>query len=357
MTSPSTNCGRFRKDGHSFAAVASTEAIGLSTARKRGSALRRAAVVEVEHAAEAFAALEAADRRADIVDGRDQVVAEGLMVPFGVVVDAVLGEGASKRVRSEEDHSIRDFAAHRQYEPLGRGVAVRSRRRRSDGAHAVPSKLFAEVLGEDRVLIHDQELLRSKESVDGVREHSGGVDHERAAGVRRRSDDLDRSSRDVDDEERVMRDEAAHRQDLRREEVRRGDGRSVRLEERLPLRLLTALGSRIDARRLERLLDRVGADDVADILERALDAVVAPQRVLLREANGESRDPFHQSDLRGRLRGEGPLCGHESAMPAQNRVWGHDRRDLGKQRSAELDAGARSSSQLVASDCRQSVVR
>jgi hypothetical protein len=147
MTTYSTNCGRFRKSRQSSAAVAKASVRGLSTARVRGSASRRAAAVEVEHAAEALAALEAADRRADVVDGRDQVVADGLMVPFGVVVDAVFGESASKRVRAEEDHSVGDLAAHRENEPLGRGVTVRSRRRRSDGAHAVPSKLFAEVLG------------------------------------------------------------------------------------------------------------------------------------------------------------------------------------------------------------------
>jgi hypothetical protein len=72
----------------------------------------------------------------------------------------------------------------------------------------------------------------------------------------------------MNQEERVVRDEASHGPDLGREEVCREDQFRVGPEEGLPRRAAAAVRGRLDPVPPQDGLDRVWADDVTQVLER-----------------------------------------------------------------------------------------
>ncbi len=92
--------------------------------------------------------------------------------------------------------------------------------------------------------------------------------------VGRGPEHVDAPGGEVDDEDRVIRDEAPPRPDLRRKEIRPGDGAPMRSEKRLPRG--GPLRDRGQARRLQDPPNRRAAHAVADVLQRALDPRVNP---------------------------------------------------------------------------------
>ncbi len=118
---------------------------------------------------------------------------------------------------------------------------------------------------------------------------------------------------------------------LGREEVTGGDRSGVRAQKLPPRRPLRALGCRIDRVPLEKFLDRVRRNDMAEVLERALDSVVAPGQVLARHPDDELCDALHD----------------ELPVPAQDRLWRDDRRELVEAPPAESGTAHRKSRSLV----------
>ncbi len=84
------------------------------------------------------------------------------------------------------------------------------------------------------VAVEDQEPLLPQESIDAVGQIARDLLHEVFVGVRSAADDLDGSSGEVDDEERVVGDEPASGPDLGREEVTGCYRRGVRAQELSP---------------------------------------------------------------------------------------------------------------------------
>ncbi|MSR47715.1 MAG: hypothetical protein EXS13_11735 [Planctomycetes bacterium] len=89
---------------------------------------------------------------------------------------------------------------------------------------------------------------------------------------------------------------------------------------------------------LQDLLDGVRGDDVPEALERALDAVIAPGQVLAGHSDHEFSDPLHHElSIRLPVR-ESPLLRDELLVPALERLWRDDRRELVEELAAEGDA-------------------
>src|SRR6266480_1559246 len=88
--------------------------------------------------------------------------------------------------------------------------------------------------------------------------------------------DLNPARLDVDDEQDVVANETNDRQDLDVEEVHRGDGAQMGVDERLPGQALAALGCGRKAVVLENAFDGVSTNDVAEITECVAQSRVAP---------------------------------------------------------------------------------
>ena len=71
-------------------------------------------------------------------------------------------------------------------------------------------------------------------TVVGHRQRPHDLLHEQRLGVRRGSEDLHAAGGQVDDEHRVVRDQASPRPDFRREKIGASDRAPVRVQERLP---------------------------------------------------------------------------------------------------------------------------
>lgn len=68
--------------------------------------------------------------------------------------------------------------------------------------------LLPKCLAEDRVSIHDQELPVAQESINRIGGHLRDLLHEQLVRVRRNPDELNGTRRKIDDDERVVSDEA-----------------------------------------------------------------------------------------------------------------------------------------------------
>jgi hypothetical protein len=123
-------------------------------------------------------------------------------------------------------------------------------------------------------------------------------------------------------------DQAAQREDLDGERVRRCKAVPMRGEERLPGGLRAALRCGLDAVVLEDSLDRIAGDVVTETLEPTADARVAPGRVLRRHADHQ------RGEIRLGARATTVSClravvflGYQRPIPAQDGVRCDDTRD------------------------------
>ncbi len=93
-----------------------------------------------------------------------------------------------------------------------------------------------------------------------------------------------------------------------------------------------------------------------DVAERALDAAVAPAAVLSREVDDELPDLLQQARPPYALPRVRPLGCYQLPVPAEDRVWSHDRGDLHQEpSSASLARGRPSPSLLIIPSKRPSL--
>ena len=78
-----------------------------------------------KHPTEPFPASDLANLLADLNAGGNDLVAETLMIPFGMVVLQVTGNSPSQRIFPEEAHAAQAFLFDRPHEPFDMGAEVR----------------------------------------------------------------------------------------------------------------------------------------------------------------------------------------------------------------------------------------
>jgi len=100
--------------------------------------------------------------------GRDQLVAEALVVPLAVVVRHELVEDATQAPFSEEDEPIETLFANRAHEPLRVGIGVRRLNRRPNNAHPRAFHDEAKSVRPLRVPVTDDHPIADEEPIDGV---------------------------------------------------------------------------------------------------------------------------------------------------------------------------------------------
>ena len=94
----------------------------------RETALGCLAVIILEQAAETLAAGDGAIAIADIGFGRDELIAQTLMVSLGMIVRDVLIQRVAERLFADEDHLVEAFFLDRADETFAAGVQVRAKR-------------------------------------------------------------------------------------------------------------------------------------------------------------------------------------------------------------------------------------
>lgn len=174
----------------------------------------------IQHATEPLTARDAAAVGCVLVRRHNQLVAEALVIAFGMIV------------RDEFRHELAQMTS-----PNGITLAKHSRRAEPihlsayafklglrDGSRSGFTPLFLSMprtVTEQRVSIHDDATMLEEEAVDGVREVARHLLHVRLVRLLRDSGNFDTSAREVDHEQHVEPNQPGPRDCFHCEEVRR----------------------------------------------------------------------------------------------------------------------------------------
>ena len=258
---------------------------------------------------------------------RENRIPATLMRPFVVVVTDELRNGVPKVPVSQRDQPVEALFLDGADEAFGMGIRVRSAVRRLNYAHTRRCELVPDRVSPLGVAVADQDPASRQGAVVCSDHGSRSLMHEQRVRMAGRAENLHPSGRQVDDEEGVVRDQAAQGPDLRGEEVSTRDGAPVSAQERLP-------GGRApwhgwQSVGLEDACNRRTSDAVPDVCQRALDPGVAPRRILSRHPHDKRLDLAQHACPPRRAPRIRPLSSDQLATPAEERV----RRDQGCDRS------------------------
>jgi hypothetical protein len=130
------------------------------------------AVVVLQHAALAFAALDRACATEVLRRRRDELVAQALVVSLSVVmIQEILNRGPKVSL-AEYHHLVQTFGFYGEDKSFGKGIQVWALRRQLHKLHAALSEQLLEAVGEQRIAIQDQVALVPQEAVHLVDEVS-----------------------------------------------------------------------------------------------------------------------------------------------------------------------------------------
>lgn len=148
---------------------------------------------------------------------------------------------------TEWHDSVETFAPDRKHESFRERIQVRTTRRQAQDLHPTPLHRLAKLSRVQRVSVEYQISLTHQEPVDDVQEVPRHLFHPNPVRAPRDAADLDPPGRQMDHEENVIADQTGPTQHLNGEEVARGDGRHVRLDELRPRILPFPQRHRLDA--------------------------------------------------------------------------------------------------------------
>ncbi len=294
---------------------------------EQGSDLCGLPIVVPEHSAEAFATAHFSVGFAYPVPRFDQAVTQALVAALAVIMGHVRADSSPERTLGEEDHPLEALALNRKHESLGVRVQIRG----SDWqAHDVRSGAGENVTKLLRVLpvaIQDQVALLEEESVESIGQIVSHLEHEVAVRIRCDAGDVDASSRELQEEQDVIGDEAPGPGHHDREEVGSSQRFPVCLQECAPRSPLAPLVGGLDSVLTEKVRNRSPRDFVADLGESALDPRVTPSGILPCDPEDPVRDRRLNPGASGLLpsRAPVPLSGDEPPILGQEGVRCHDR--------------------------------
>src|SRR5205085_79832 len=119
---------------------------------------------------------------------------------------------------------------------------------------------------------------------------AGHLHHPWLVRMRRRAGDVHLPTREVDEKEHVVRDQACRCPDLSGEEVRGDQHLHMRADKLLPCGRRLALGSRCDAMALEDVAYCLVTDREAQVGEGSNDPVIAPGAILFGHTHDQGLD-------------------------------------------------------------------
>ena len=242
------------------------------------------------------------------------------MRPFAQVVGHVLGDGPAEVAFPEGHQAIQTFLLDGADEALRVRVRIRGPERRLDDLHPGLLQVRPHRQAPLRIAVADQDAVVGQRPVVREDQRAGHLLHEHGIRVRRGPENPHASAGEIDDEERVIGDQARGRPHLGREEVRARNGAPMGPQEGLPGR--RPLGHRREAVPLENPGDRRAAHPMADNLQRPLNARIPPRRILLGHANDQRLNRTQHPGAPSGPPRVAPRVSHQPPVPSQNRGGG-----------------------------------
>jgi hypothetical protein len=208
----------------------------------------------------------------------------------------------------------------------------RLKRRRHD-----PDADIGQGLAERRapfgISIADQDPVAPEDTVIRAGQHTSDLEHEGVIRMRRRSHQMHASRLQLDDKERVVRDQTADGPQLGGKEIRRGDRAPVGGQKRAPGHRPLRNGANPVG--LQDRGDRGSGDAMPEVRQGTLDPAVAPRRILTRHPDGQLADLAKHARSSDASSLSGPFTGDELPMPSQDGVRRDQRRHLTQDVSSE----------------------
>jgi hypothetical protein len=143
------------------------------------------------------------------IRGVDEVVADALMVTFTVIVGHELRERAAQVPLSERNEAVETFLFDGTNEPLRVRIAVRRPERYPYNPHTRCLEDVPNGGAPLAITVADEKSLSIEHAVDGIRQLPRDLEHERFVRMRCTGDDLDPPRVEFNDEDSVVRDQAA----------------------------------------------------------------------------------------------------------------------------------------------------
>ena len=186
--------------------------------------------------------------------------------------------------------------------------------------------------------------MREHRAIVHVRQRTRDLLDKAVVRMRRRSEEVHASRREVDHERRVVGDETAGGPDLGGEEVGRRNRAPMCGQKRAPRR--RAFRDRADALRAQDGRNGRSGDAMPKILQGPLDPPVAPRRILPGHPRRDVMDLAPDTGPSPASSFGRPFLRDEPPVPPKNRIRCHQRGNLPQRRSPQRVAPARQSASL-----------
>ncbi len=123
-------------------------------APSEGGRLRAAAMIKVQHTAEALTADDRARRNSELVGGINDLVFEPLMISFAVIMHDIRADRVSQLLLAEKDHSVQALGFNTSHESFDVRVKVWRSRGQEQGFGSRIFERGPKRFGEFRVAVH-----------------------------------------------------------------------------------------------------------------------------------------------------------------------------------------------------------
>ena len=293
-------------------------------------------MVELEHATKSLTAFDPASDGVTITGWLNQLIAESLMVPFGMIVLDVFTHGVLQRPLSEENHPVEAFSFQAPKPAFHVRVQVGTLRWQQDdfGLGILLDK--ATHRDETAVTVHDQMTGIPEEPIFAVGQIATDLSDPCGIGTWCDAGDVDSTCLQVHDSKDVERDQSVLCPHFDRRKVRGENRLPVGFQECGPCRCLLTVGCRLNAVCLQDVGDGGICDLVIQVLECSLNPIESPRGILSGKTNNGIHNFLSDSWPTGLSFIAGiELLRHQFTMPSQDRLRGEDGGDVPQSLAAD----------------------
>ncbi len=252
--------------------------------------LRSLAVIVAQHPSQSFPAVDVAFGSANLLAGSDNAAAQSLMVSFPVIMRGELCECFAQGILTVEDHAIETLGFHTAYEALDVRVQIGNLGRQHNRFRIHSLKHTAK-RKELRVAVHQDIPCVQEKAIVTVGQVSAHLLHPGSVRIGSDACNLDPAVGHSHRHQNIERHQAATRPHFNGREIHCRQYIPVGLEKRLPSRLPSTLGRRINPMLPENVPDRGIAerdaqwDKAIELYRRARDVIESQRRSVRTETS------------------------------------------------------------------------